>query len=74
MNDLGAESEEAIAEIREEAQRTLSEFKAQMSEEVQKTLLEVGALRDQKKQLQSDLADLLAFKSKVSCKREITLL
>lgn len=46
--------------------KSLADFKTQLDEEVKKTLDEVGALRDQKKQLQSDLSDLLAFKSKVS--------
>lgn len=46
--------------------KSLADFKTQLDEEVKKTLDEVGVLRDQKKQLQSDLSDLLAFKSKVS--------
>ena len=52
--------------MKEEMSNSLAAFKAQLDDEVKKTLDEVGILRDQKKQLQSDLSDLLAFKSKVS--------
>lgn len=65
IKDIGLESEEAILAIREEMSKSLAEFRLQLDDEVKKTLDEVGALRDQKKQLQSDLSDLLAFKSKV---------
>jgi hypothetical protein len=51
--------------MKEEMSNSLAAFKAQLDDEVKKTLDEVGILRDQKKQLQSDLSDLLAFKSKV---------
>lgn len=44
----------------------LLDMRARMDEEVKKTFDEVTALREQKKALQGDLADLLAFKSKVS--------
>ncbi|KAK9900816.1 hypothetical protein P389DRAFT_208246 [Cystobasidium minutum MCA 4210] len=64
IRDIGAESEEAILAMREEMSKSLADFRTQLDEEVKKTLDEVGALRDQKKQLQSDLSDLLAFKSK----------
>lgn len=45
----------------------LGAFKQEMDQEVKKTLNEVAELREQKKQLQSDLSGLLAFKAKVSC-------
>lgn len=67
IKDISLETEEAILAMREEMSKSLADFKTQLDEEVKKTLEEVGALRDQKKQLQGDLSDLLAFKSKVSC-------
>ncbi|EGF99205.1 uncharacterized protein MELLADRAFT_75954 [Melampsora larici-populina 98AG31] len=43
----------------------LEEFKAQMFAEMKQTFEKVGELRDQKQQIQSDIADMLMFMSKV---------
>ncbi|KAG0150274.1 hypothetical protein CROQUDRAFT_720452 [Cronartium quercuum f. sp. fusiforme G11] len=43
----------------------LEEFKAQMFAEMKQTFEKVGELRDQKQQIQSDIADMLCFMSKV---------
>ncbi|KAH9810312.1 hypothetical protein DFH28DRAFT_902954 [Melampsora americana] len=43
----------------------LEEFKAQMFTEMKQTFEKVGELRDQKQQIQSDIADMLMFMSKV---------
>lgn len=43
----------------------LEDFKAQMFAEMKQTFEKVGELRDQKQQIQSDIADMLMFMSKV---------
>lgn len=43
----------------------LEDFKAQMFNEMKQTFEKVGELRDQKQQIQADIADMLSFMSKV---------
>ncbi|MBW0472807.1 hypothetical protein O181_012522 [Austropuccinia psidii MF-1] len=43
----------------------LEDFKSQMFHEMKQTFEKVGELREQKQQIQSDLADLMSFMSKV---------
>ena len=60
------DTQDAIHEMKEQLLKDLAKFRKEMDTEVHKTLDEVSALREQKKMLQADLSDLLAFKSKVS--------
>lgn len=64
MSNINEEAQDAIDEMRLHLMKAIESFRTEMDSEVKKTLGEVAALREQKKMLQSDLADLLAFKSK----------
>ena len=62
---LTDDTQDAINEMKEHLLKDLETFRKDMDAEVRKTLEEVSILREQKKMLQGDLSDLLAFKSKV---------
>lgn len=66
LSNLDEESKQAMHDMKEHMLDNLDAFRAKMDAEVKKTLEEVSALREQKKALQGDLSDLLAFKAKVS--------
>jgi archaellum component FlaC len=66
LASLNDDTQDAIHEMKEHFINDLGAFKQEMDSEVKKTLNEVAELREQKKQLQSDLSGLLAFKAKVN--------
>lgn len=65
LANLDEDAKVAMHDMKEHMLDNLDAFREKMDSEVKKTLEEVATLREQKKQLQSDLSDLLAFKSKV---------
>lgn len=66
MASINDDAAQAIDDMKDQMASDFAAFSKDMDSEVKKTLYEVAALRDQKKQLQTDIADLLAFKAKVS--------
>ncbi|KAM0750996.1 hypothetical protein T439DRAFT_223446 [Meredithblackwellia eburnea MCA 4105] len=58
------ETTKLIGAIQTEVEKHVKDFRGQLTGEVQRMFKEVGKLRDEKKDLQAQIADLLAFQAK----------
>jgi len=63
--DAMAEVQNVLTTVESGVMAHLEDFKAQMFNEMKQTFDKVGELRDQKQQIQADIADMLSFMSKV---------
>lgn len=71
LASLDEERTAAMHEVKEHALDNIEISRAKMDAEVKKAIEQVAELREQKKTLQSDLAELLSFKAKVSTASEL---
>ncbi|TKA52568.1 hypothetical protein B0A53_04578 [Rhodotorula sp. CCFEE 5036] len=61
---LSEEVKKLLSGVRTGVDEHVKDFRGQLTTEIQRMFKEVGKLRDEKKALQSDIADLLAFQAK----------
>ncbi|ORY77221.1 hypothetical protein BCR35DRAFT_305510, partial [Leucosporidium creatinivorum] len=61
---LKEETKKLLGQVKSGVEDHVKDFRGQLTNEVQRMFKEVGKLRDEKKSLQTDIAELMSFQAK----------